>query len=191
MVDTKWGGWVVWAPADESPILAKNSGVQAISPQCIRSPVNWACSSAVHAPTPKPAPRPFVEQVRRGLKTVNPRLDRALTAVCRGPRPVFLVADRLPVAGLDNGRTRCCSATLRPDSCRPRESVRAWRWNPRGCSAGCWRTPTARGSPGAARLRTRSTAPGRGRAGQFAPARAPDVPPEPAPGGGSRAGTCG
>ena len=100
-VDTKWGGWVVWAPCE-------NSGSDTDMGEELWGagffvgmyPVAGEIGVFLGGPRADTAdgPAPFVTGMRRRLKTVNPRLDNALTAVVDDPKPYYwsLVDRRAP-----------------------------------------------------------------------------------------------
>ncbi len=89
VVDTKWGGWVVWAPEDDDTDLGEE--VWGAGFFVAMYPVAGELGVFLGGPRADTAdgPGPFVEQMRRRLKTVDPRLDRALTAVVEDPDPYF------------------------------------------------------------------------------------------------------
>ena len=89
VVDTNWGGWVVWAPADSEPDLGEE--LWGAGNFAGMYPVAGELGVFLGGPRAdtKAGPASFAEQVRRGLDEVNPRLDRALTAVCDDPDPYY------------------------------------------------------------------------------------------------------
>lgn len=89
IVDTHWGGWVVWAPEDANPDLGEELwGAGAIVGTY---PVPGEIGVFLGGPQEDTAvgPQRFVEQLRRRLGTVSPRVDSALKAVVDDPDPYF------------------------------------------------------------------------------------------------------
>ena len=85
VVDTQWGCWVAWAPADADTDLGEElwgaGHFAAMYPVAGRLGV---CLGGPRADT-EVGPAAFVAGIRRKLKSVNPRLDRAMTAVVKDP----------------------------------------------------------------------------------------------------------
>jgi 2-polyprenyl-6-methoxyphenol hydroxylase-like FAD-dependent oxidoreductase len=89
VVDTHWGGWVVWAPEDANPDLGDELwGVGAFLGMY---PVPGEIGVFLGGPRADTAvgPARFVEQLRRRLTDVSPRVDRALAAVVDDPDPYY------------------------------------------------------------------------------------------------------
>ncbi|MGV0717409.1 NAD(P)/FAD-dependent oxidoreductase [Mycolicibacterium sp. XJ662] len=89
VVDTGWGGWVVWAPSDGDPDLGEEwwgAGIFAA-----RYPVKDEVGVFVGGPRADTAagPAAFVAQIRRQLDEISPRLQRALQAVLDDPEPYY------------------------------------------------------------------------------------------------------
>lgn len=89
VVDTNWGGWVVWAPADGDADLGEELwgtgfflGVY---------PVKGQLGVFVGGPSAdlQASPEVFIEGIRRRLKVVSPRLDSVLRAVLDDPNPYY------------------------------------------------------------------------------------------------------
>ncbi|BBY46282.1 FAD-binding monooxygenase [Mycolicibacterium celeriflavum] len=89
VVDTKWGGWVVWAPEDADSDLGEEwwgagyfAGLY---------PVKGEVGVFFGGPRADTAagPASFVAKTRHQLKDVSPRLERALTAVLEDPDPYY------------------------------------------------------------------------------------------------------
>ena len=97
-VDTKWGGWAVWAPEDADTDLGEELWGAGFFVGTY--PVAGETGVFLGGPRADTAdgPASFVAGVRRRLKTVNPRLDSALTAVVDEPGPYYwsLVDRRAP-----------------------------------------------------------------------------------------------
>ncbi|MCT7656908.1 FAD-dependent oxidoreductase [Mycobacterium deserti] len=89
VVDSGWGGWVVWTSADPDTDLIEElwgAGFFAGS-----YPVKDRLGVFVggpHADT-RDGPRRFVGGMRRRLGTVHPRLDRVLDAIATEPAPYY------------------------------------------------------------------------------------------------------
>lgn len=89
VVDTHWGGWVVWAPDDDDPDLGDETwgagfflGVYPVKGKLgvFLGGSNEDTRAGAAA---------FVAGVRHKLKTVTPRTDRALRAVVNDPDPYY------------------------------------------------------------------------------------------------------
>ena len=97
-VDTKWGGWVVWATEDADTDLGEEFWGAGFFIGMY--PVAAELGIFLGGPRADTAdgPASFVADVRRRLKTINPRLDSALTAVVDDPDPYYwsLVDRRAP-----------------------------------------------------------------------------------------------
>ena len=89
IVDTKWGGWVVWAPEDSATDLGEE--VWGAGFFVGTYPVAGELGVFLGGPRADTAagPGPFVERIRRKLTAVNPRLDRVLSAVANDPDPYY------------------------------------------------------------------------------------------------------
>ncbi|GAT11701.1 FAD-dependent monooxygenase [Mycolicibacterium novocastrense] len=88
-VDTGWGGWVVWAPDEGDPDLGEE--LWGARGMVAMYPVADALGVFLGGPREDTAagPAPFVTSMRRDLKTVDPRLDRAMAAVATDPDPYY------------------------------------------------------------------------------------------------------
>jgi 2-polyprenyl-6-methoxyphenol hydroxylase-like FAD-dependent oxidoreductase len=99
VVDTKWGGWVVWAPEDRDTDLGEE--VWGAGFFVGMYPVAGELGVFLGGPRVNTGegPQPFVGRMRSQLRTVNPRLDRVLAAVVEDPDPYYwsLVDCRAPV----------------------------------------------------------------------------------------------
>jgi salicylate hydroxylase len=104
-VDTAWGGWVAWAPAD-----AETDRVDELWGDGFffgAYPVKDRIGIFLGAPDsrePLGAER-FVSEVRRRLTTVSPRIDAALTAVAEADDPYFWSLRDFRSAQWTTGRT--------------------------------------------------------------------------------------
>ena len=104
-VDTAWGGWVAWAPAD-----AETDQVDELWGDGFffgAYPVKDRIGIFLGAPDsrePLGAER-FVTEVRRRLTTVSPRIDAALTAVAEADDPYFWSLRDFRSAQWTTGRT--------------------------------------------------------------------------------------
>ena len=99
VTDTKWGGWVVWTPADEDTGLGEEVWGDGFFIGMY--PVAGRLGIFLGGPRADTAigPAPFVEWIRGRLATVNPRIAQALTAVAQDADPYWgLIAYR---AGID------------------------------------------------------------------------------------------
>lgn len=88
-VDTRWGGWVVWAPDHDDTDLGEE--LWGAGSMVAMYPVAGGLGVFLGGPRDDTAagPAPFVAMMRRKLKHVNARLDRALTAVATEPDPYY------------------------------------------------------------------------------------------------------
>lgn len=97
-VDTKWGGWVVWAPEDADTDLGEELWGAGFFVGMY--PVAGELGVFLGGPRAdtEAGPAQLVAGVRRRLKTVNPRLESVLTAVANEPDPYYwsLVDRRAP-----------------------------------------------------------------------------------------------
>ena len=116
VVDTKWGGWVVWAPEDANTDLGEELWGAGFFAGMY--PVAGELGVFLGGPRADTAagPASFVAGIRRRLTSVNPRLDSAMTAVADDPDAEPPVTRRIAARRSGPPNTRCCSATLRPDS---------------------------------------------------------------------------
>lgn len=105
VVDTHWGGWVVWAPADANPDLGEELWGAGFFIGIY--PIKDALGVFLGGPRAdtQAGPGPFVANVRRKLTTTSARLDSALNAVIADPDPYYwpLTDCRAPVWAI--GRT--------------------------------------------------------------------------------------
>jgi 2-polyprenyl-6-methoxyphenol hydroxylase-like FAD-dependent oxidoreductase len=89
IVDTKWGGWVVWAPEDtESDLGEELWGARSFLGIY---PVLGKVGVFLGGPNSdtQAGPAAFAEDMRRSVTTLSPRLERALDAVARDPDPYY------------------------------------------------------------------------------------------------------
>ncbi|RBP66231.1 2-polyprenyl-6-methoxyphenol hydroxylase-like FAD-dependent oxidoreductase [Brevibacterium sanguinis] len=88
-VDTAWGGWVAWAPADADPRdgseLWGDGFFLGAYPVKDRIGIFLGCPDS-RQPL---GPRRFAAEVRGKLENLSPRLDSALTAVAEADDPFF------------------------------------------------------------------------------------------------------
>jgi 2-polyprenyl-6-methoxyphenol hydroxylase-like FAD-dependent oxidoreductase len=89
VVDTGWGGWVAWAPDDADTDLGEELWGAGFFVGMY--PVAGELGVFLGGPRADTADgrEQFVAELRRRLKTVNPRLDRALTAVTEDTDPYY------------------------------------------------------------------------------------------------------
>ncbi|MGE2718983.1 FAD-dependent oxidoreductase [Mycolicibacterium celeriflavum] len=88
-VDTRWGGWVVWTPDDGDSDLGEELWGAGIT--VAMYPVADALGVFLGGPREDTAvgAAAFVASMRRTLKTVTPRLNRAMAAVATDPDPYY------------------------------------------------------------------------------------------------------
>ncbi|MDQ2635419.1 MAG: FAD-dependent monooxygenase [Actinomycetota bacterium] len=109
IVDTEWGGWVVWAPcndpADADSDLAEEWWGAGFFVGLY--PVKGEVGVFFGGPRADTAAGPgaFVAQARRQLKDVSPRLERALTAVRNDPDPYYWSLTDCRAPAWTTGRT--------------------------------------------------------------------------------------
>ncbi len=124
IVDTEWGGWVVWAPEDAESDLGEELWGAGFFLGTY--PVKGSIGVFLGGPSAdtRGGAAPFIDRVRRSLKESSPRIESALRAVaddpdpyywpltdCRSPRWAFLrtallgdaAAGFLPTAGIGAG----------------------------------------------------------------------------------------
>ncbi|MBM7588138.1 2-polyprenyl-6-methoxyphenol hydroxylase-like FAD-dependent oxidoreductase [Bacillus pakistanensis] len=89
VVDTKWGGWVVWAPEDIHMDLGEELwgagfflGIYPVKGEL----GVFLGGSRVDT---KVGPNAFVEDIRRKLTSTSPRLDSTLKAITSDPEPYY------------------------------------------------------------------------------------------------------
>ncbi|WP_280459260.1 FAD-dependent oxidoreductase [Nocardia carnea] len=89
VVDTAWGGWVVWA----SPDVDGDMGEELWGAGFFLGvyPVLGQLGVFLGGPSEelKASPEVFVDSVRKRLKTISPRTDRVLRAVADDPAPFY------------------------------------------------------------------------------------------------------
>lgn len=88
-VDTGWGGWVVWAPDQGDADMGEE--LWGVGSMIAMYPVADALGVFLGGPRDDTAvgPGPFVASMRRRLKTIHPRLNRAMAAVATDPNPYY------------------------------------------------------------------------------------------------------
>lgn len=89
-VDTRWGGWVVWADADADMDLGEEFWGAGFFVGVY--PVKDRLGVFIGGPTTdlqESGPRAVAADIRRRLTTVSPRLDRSLRALVDDPDPFF------------------------------------------------------------------------------------------------------
>ncbi|ASK64019.1 FAD-binding monooxygenase [Virgibacillus phasianinus] len=89
VVDTKWGGWVVWAPEDTNMDLGEELWGAGFFLGIY--PVKGELGVFLGGPRAdtKVGPSPFVTEVRRKLTSISPRLDSSLNAIINDPAPYY------------------------------------------------------------------------------------------------------
>lgn len=89
VVDTQWGGWIVWAPEDADSDLGDELWGAGLFVGTY--PVPGEIGVFLGGPRSDTAvgPAKFVAQVRRKLSIVGPRVDGALNAVVADPDPYY------------------------------------------------------------------------------------------------------
>jgi salicylate hydroxylase len=89
VVDTKWGGWVVWAPEDINMDLGEELWGSGFFLGIY--PVKGELGVFLGGPRAdtKVGPASFVADVRRKLTTTSPRLESTLKAITREPEPYY------------------------------------------------------------------------------------------------------
>jgi 2-polyprenyl-6-methoxyphenol hydroxylase-like FAD-dependent oxidoreductase len=105
ITDTKWGGWVVWAPADDDTDLGEEVwgdgffiGMYPVARQLGIFLGGPRVDTAV-------GPQPFVEWIRSRLSSVNPRIAQALAAVAQDTDPYFWSLTDCRAPAWTTGRT--------------------------------------------------------------------------------------
>lgn len=89
VLDTGWGGWVVWAPEDADPDLGSELWGQGFFVGAY--PVQGRLGVFLGGPNGRTAigPAEFATRARRALRTVPPRIDSCLTAVASAEDPYY------------------------------------------------------------------------------------------------------
>lgn len=111
VVDTGWGGWVVWAPSEgpAGPAADAEVGEEWWGAGFFVGlyPVKDEIGVFFGGPRADTAagPAAFVAQARRQLKDVSPRLERALTAVRNDPDPYYWSLTDCRALAWTTGRT--------------------------------------------------------------------------------------
>lgn len=105
VVDTKWAGWVVWAPPDSEPDLGEELWGAGFFVGTY--PVLDHIGVFVGGPRSDMSvgPDEFVQRIRAALKTVDPRMDSALRAVVADPDPYFWSLTDCRAPAWTTGRT--------------------------------------------------------------------------------------
>lgn len=105
VVDTKWAGWVAWAPPDRKPGLGEELwgagfflGTYPVLDH-IGVFVGGPCSDMAGGPAE------FIKSIRSALKTVDPRVECALRAVVSDPAPYFWSLTDCRAPAWTTGRT--------------------------------------------------------------------------------------
>lgn len=90
VVDTQWGGWVVWAPAHAVP-AQRGEELWGVGRFAGLYPVAGAVGVFLGGPRADTAAgaAAFVEQFRRTLTVVDPPIEAALSAVADDPDPYY------------------------------------------------------------------------------------------------------
>ncbi|WP_102144975.1 FAD-dependent oxidoreductase [Mycobacterium hubeiense] len=105
VVDTEWGGWVAWAPADDK--LDTGEELWGAGNFVGLYPVAGGIGVFLGGPrsdTAAGAPA-FAERFRKALKVVDPRIDRALDAVATDPDPYYWALTDCRAPQWTTGRT--------------------------------------------------------------------------------------
>jgi salicylate hydroxylase len=89
VLDTKWGGWVVWAPEDADTDLGEELWGAGFFVGTYPVLGEIGVFLGGNRSDMAVGPAKFVERVRSALKTIDPRVDSALTAVLDDPDPYF------------------------------------------------------------------------------------------------------
>lgn len=89
VVDTKWGGWVVWAPEDADSDLGEELWGAGFFLGTY--PVKGSVGVFLGGPSAdtRAGTAPFIDRVRRSLKESSPRIESALRAVTDDPDPYY------------------------------------------------------------------------------------------------------
>jgi 2-polyprenyl-6-methoxyphenol hydroxylase-like FAD-dependent oxidoreductase len=89
VVDTQWGGWVVWAPNDEDTDLVDEfwGAGYFLGVYPVKGKLGVFLGGSNE--DTKAGAAAFVAEVRHRLNIVAPRTDRALTAVASDPDPYY------------------------------------------------------------------------------------------------------
>ncbi len=105
MVDTKWGGWVVWAPGDADMDMGEElwgaGFFLGIYPVKGRVGVFLGCPREDAGA----GPASFVQAVRHSVGPLDPRLDRALLAVSASTDPYYWPLEDCRAPSWASGRT--------------------------------------------------------------------------------------
>lgn len=88
-LDTGWGGWVVWAPADADTDLGSELWGRGflLGVYPVRDRVG-AFIGGSHEAT-RAGPRAFADRIRTSLRTISPRTESALTALAEAEDPYY------------------------------------------------------------------------------------------------------
>lgn len=88
-VDTKWGGWIVWAPEDNNMDLGEELWGAGFFLGIYPVKGELGVFLGGSRKDTKKGPVSFVTDVRRKLTTISPRLDSTLKAVASHPDPYY------------------------------------------------------------------------------------------------------
>nr|WP_090345185.1 NAD(P)/FAD-dependent oxidoreductase [Mycolicibacterium malmesburyense]CRL77245.1 2-polyprenyl-6-methoxyphenol hydroxylase-like oxidoreductase [Mycolicibacterium malmesburyense] len=104
-VDTGWGGWVVWTPDDGDSDLGEE--LWGAGSMVAMYPVADALGVFLGGPREDTAAgaAAFVASMRRRLRTVSPRLNRAMAAVATDPNPYYWALKDCRAPRWTTGRT--------------------------------------------------------------------------------------
>ena len=104
-LDTGWGGWVVWAPADADTDLASELWGRGFFLGAY--PVQDAIGAFVGGSDEATSvgPRAFADRIRSSLRVVSPRTERVLTALSEAEDPYYWTMADCRAADWVHGRT--------------------------------------------------------------------------------------
>ncbi|MGV3764354.1 MAG: FAD-dependent oxidoreductase [Parapedobacter sp.] len=89
IVDTHWGGWVVWAPADEDMDMGEELWGAGFFYGVYPVKDKLGVFLGGDLKDTKDGNKPFVAAIRTKLKTIDPRMERCLGAVENAQNPFF------------------------------------------------------------------------------------------------------
>ena len=88
-VDTKWGGWVVWAPEDAHMDLGEELWGAGFFYGVYPVKGSLGVFLGGHQKHTRAGPEKFVEEVRKKLNSINPRMESCLKAIAEARDPFF------------------------------------------------------------------------------------------------------
>lgn len=89
IVDTKWGGWVVWAPEDKNMDLGEELWGAGFFYGVYPVKGSLGVFLGGNLKDTKAGPQKFIETVRKKLNHINPRMESCLQAVTEDAAPFF------------------------------------------------------------------------------------------------------